>query len=127
MWIEHPKEFMPLAEPTYEIITDKAIRQAITAWLKSAGFEKWTSYIPMQSNSNEVIIQITKFGWKEVSNTWVINLQKWIDFIQKNGNTTVTQEWINKMRDNYTAIKSMIQRKRIITSSTHTELETITA
>lgn len=127
MWGEKNKEIIPVGEPTYEVIKDQKIRAAITQWLKSAGFEKWTSYIPTQSNKNELIIQITKFEWKKITNTWSISLQAWVDFINKKGNVALTQEGINKMRDNYTAIKSMIQSKWIITASIHGKLDTITA
>lgn len=112
-------------EPIYEEVKNQGIRNAITKWLKSAGFEKWTSYTPTQSNKNELIIQITKFEWKQVGNTWVMKLQIWVDFIINNWVTVIIQEWINKMRDNYRAIKNLSQQKVVIATWTLAWLETV--
>jgi ribosomal protein S8 len=115
---ENSKETTPLSEPIYEVVKDRKIKAAITQWLKSAGFEKGTSYIPTQSNKNELIIQITKFEWKRIGNIWNISLKVWVDFINKNEETIITQEWVNKMRDNYSAIRNLSQQKVAIVSWT---------
>lgn len=127
MWVENKIAALDWGEPTYEIINDQKTRGAITQWLKAAGFEKWTSYIPTQSNQNELVIQITRFEWKRIGNTGSISLQAWVDFVNKNGEVIITQDGINKMKANYIAIKSMIQSKWVITASIHGEIDTITA
>jgi hypothetical protein len=119
------KEIIFGGEPIYEVVKDRWIRDAIITWLKAAGFEKWTSYIPTQSNKNELIIQITKLEWKQVSNTGTINLQVWVDFLVKNWVTMITQEWINKMRDNYKAIKNLSQQQVAIAFWTTNSLHNI--
>ncbi len=124
MWVEN-SEKIPGGEPTYEVVKDERVRDAVTKWLKAAGFEKWTSYIPTQSNKNELVIQITKFEWKKTGNTWTINLQAWVDFQVRNWVTVITQEWINKMRDNYTAIKNLSKQKLSLVSETASSLESI--
>ncbi len=122
-WINSPDILNSISEPIYESVVDKNIVAAVTLWLKKAWFEKWTSYVLTQSHKNELVISITKIHWNEVKNTWSISLQKWIDFVEKNGNTTITEQWIQKMKDNYEGIKNLLPQKEKIISAIWNEID----